>query len=581
MSKLSKLIRSYTAYAKQLINPSPEPTILNVVEELGLRSQWRDVLENSSNIVSKLPAPSGTRVLFATSWGSTEQCLVLESIFAMALRVRGENPIMLRCDEGLPACEWNPNAKFVAPYEDENANHADAARPEVCAKCTQDSRQGYDQLPIETCAFSDYTKHDDLSRILKIVDQVPFAEFRDFIYKDIAVGEHAYATTVRTQRRGTLIDNPETRAQSRRYLAASMMVVDLMERLIEDIKPERVVAIHGVYVTHGTICEVARKHDIPVVVYGTPLRKNSIWLSHKDTYHRTLISEPKYLWENLALTPARRERMNSYIAGKRLGGREYAAYYKDSIDSPEAIREQLGLDSDLPIVSLFTNVLWDAQLYFQYNAFDNMLDWMNRTISYFGERDDVQLVVRIHPAEANGGRGSLPTNQPILAEIARDFPELPSNVKIIPPESKMNSYTLAEMSSASLIYGARMGVEIAMLGVPLIVAGETFNRGKGYSYDVESAEEYFQLLDRVTELPKDNPDTIGLATKYAYHYFFKLMMDFPLYEVSDEFQVSGARLSFKTLDALMPGRCDSLDTICAGIVDGETPFLHDELKDAA
>ncbi|QDU73684.1 Capsule polysaccharide biosynthesis protein [Bremerella volcania] len=576
MSKLTKLVRSCTTFAKRLINPLSG----DVVRHPSLRSQWQQVLANSPAVVSNLPAPTGTRVLFATSWGSAEQCLVLESIFAMALRLRGENPTMLRCDNTLPACEYNPNAKFVPPYEDVDSSHAEAARPDICAQCTLDSEQGYDALPIETCAFSDYAKHEDLARILKIVDQVPFSEFRDFTYRDIAVGEHAYATTVRVQRRGTLLDNPETRAQSRRFLAASIMVVDLMERLIEDLKPERVIAVHGVYVTHGTLCEVARKHDIPVVVYGTPLRKNSIWLSHKDTYHRTLITEPKHLWENLPLTPARRERMNSYIAGKRLGGREYAAYYKDSIDSPEAIRQELGLD-DRPIVSLFTNVLWDAQLYFQYNAFDNMLDWLNRTITYFGKRDDVQLVVRIHPAEANGGRGSLPTNQPILAEIEREFPQLPANVKIIRPESKMNSYTLAEMSSAALIYGARMGVEIAMLGVPLIVAGETFNRGKGYSYDVESAEEYFELLDRVTELPYGVPDSIGLATKYAYHYFFKLMMDFPLYEVSDEFQVSGARLSFKTLDALLPGSCASLDTICAGIVDGETPFLHDELRDAA
>ncbi|PQO45541.1 hypothetical protein [Blastopirellula marina] len=586
MSKLSRLVRDWIAQAKSLVAERPAPALpeqatQEVVEDPSLRAQWQRVLDNSPEITKSLPPATGARVLFATSWGSAEQCLVLESIFAMALRMRGENPIMLRCDSGLPACEYNPNAKFVAPYEDVKSNNADKARTDICTQCTLDHHQGYGSLPIDTCAFNDYAKHDDLARILKIVDQVPFQDFREFHYRGIAVGEHAFATTVRVQRRGTLIDNPETRAQSRRYLAASMMVVDLMERLIADIRPERVVAVHGVYVTHGTLCEVARKHDIPVVVYGTPLRKNSIWLSHKDTYHRTLISEPKALWENLPLTPARRDRMNSYIAGKRLGGREYAAYYKDSIDSPEAIKQELGLDPNLPVVSLFTNVLWDAQLFYQYNAFDNMLDWLNRTINYFGERDDVQLVVRVHPAEASGGRGTLPTNQPILAEIEREFPELPSNVKIIRPESKMNSYTLAEMSSAALIYGARMGVEIAMLGVPLIVAGETFNRGKGYSYDVESAEEYFELLDRVTELPRRVPESIGLATKYAYHYFFKLMMDFPLYEVSDEFQVSGARLSFKTLDALVPGRCASLDTICDGIVDGETPFLHDELSDAA
>ena len=157
---------------------------------------------------------------------------------------------------------------------------------------------------------------------------------------------------------------------------------------------------------------------------------------------------------------------------------------------------------------------------------------------------------------------------------------LPKNVKVIPPESNLSSYTLAEMSRAALIYGARMGVELAALGTPLIVAGETFNRRKGYSYDVETREQYFSLLDRVTDIPPNSPEMVERARKYAYHYYYRLMMDFPLFSVSNPMHMSGPRLEFERLEDLLPGRYGSLDRVCDGIIDGSTPFVYDTLEHA-
>ena len=77
-------------------------------------------------------------------------------------------------------------------------------------------------------------------------------------------------------------------------------------------------------------------------------------------------------------------------------------------------------------------MIWDAQLHYPANAFKDMLDWVLETIRYFAGRPDLQLLVRIHPAEV---RGNIPSRQPLLAEILGAFPELPPNVFVIPPES--------------------------------------------------------------------------------------------------------------------------------------------------
>jgi hypothetical protein len=540
-----------------------------------LWAQWQRIMRRGRPMLSELPEATGPRVLFATGYGWGAAMLTLESTLITALRLRGAQPIALRCDASLPACEWNRFGNFEPAPGEFGPELTKRTRLEQCRICTENIQSVYRHLPTERIAFSDYLRPGQLEEVSRLVDAIPYEEYGKHVYRGIQVGEHAFSSVMRATLRGTLLDNRETRWLFRRYLMSSMLVVDLTEAAIEATRPDRLVAVHGIYVTHGTICEVARKHDIPVVVYGTPFRKNTIWLSHQDTYHRTLITEPTSLWEELEMTEDRTERVEDYLASKRFGGRDYAAYHADAINDEDVLYGALGLDRERPVISAFTNVLWDAQLYYSYNAFANMLEWLFETIRYFERRTDLQLVIRIHPAEA---KGTLPTNQPLLAEIEREFPTLPENVKVIPPESNLSSYTLAEASHAALIYGARMGVEIAALGTPLIVAGETFNRRKGYSYDVESREEYFSLLDRIEELPRNDPQTIARARRYAYHYYYRLMIDFPLFSVKDGIHLTGPKLEFAGLEELLPGRHPALDVVCEGILDPDTPFIFDSLE---
>jgi hypothetical protein len=544
-----------------------------------LREQWARILRRSPGVLRSLPPPTGPRVLFALAHGLGGARLCIESILAMALRLRGVDVHYLACDKALPACEFNEYGNSVPPVPPEfGPALSRLGRLEKCRICTENIFDAFELLPLKGTTFSQFLRPDDLARAEEVVAAVRYEDYRDLVYHDIHVGEHAYASMLRATLRGTLLDDAQTRWMYRRFLVSVVMIAELTERVFQQARPERVVAAHGVYATHGTICEAARKFGAGVVVHGIPYRKGTIWLSHQDTYHRTLITEPTSLWDRLELTPERAARVDGYLAAKRLGGRDYAAYHANALNEREAIERELNLDSTKPLVSLYTNVLWDAQLYYSANAFANMLEWLYATIRYFARRPDLQLAVRLHPAEA---RGAMPTQQPLKEEIAREFPELPANVRVVTPESRVSSYTLAEMSAAALIYGARMGVEIAILGTPLIIAGETFNRRKGYSYDVETPEEYFRLLDRVPNLPRNSEEMVHRARLYAYHFLYRLMIDLPLFSVSDGIHLGDPRLAFETLEALMPGSCPALDAICQGLADGTTPFIYDPSEAAA
>jgi hypothetical protein len=213
-------------------------------------------------------------------------------------------------------------------------------------------------------------------------------------------------------------------------------------------------------------------------------------------------------------------------------------------------------------VALLTNVMWDAQLHFGINVFPNMLVWVLDTIRYFAGRPEVQLVIRVHPAEV---RGAVPSRQPIAEEIRKVFPRLPPNVFVVPPESRVSTYALVEQCSAAIIYGTKTGMEIASVGIPVIVAGEAWIRGKGFSLDAASPEEYYGFLDRLPFTERMRPEEILRARKYAFHFFFRRMIPLPFIEQADKFVF---RITLAHPEDLAAGRHPGLDVICEGILKG-------------
>jgi hypothetical protein len=538
--------------------------------------QWQRIFERSREVLAAMPAAGAPRVLFCTMFGASYVTRAIDATLAMALRLRGAEPLILACDQGLPACEWNADGNGSSEMEPAGPATWRHGKTYDCRGCMVKLAESHTLPGIERVSFANYVTPEIAARARELARSVLLAELRGYVYRDVNVGEHAYAALLRVLLRGVPHDDERTRSIASRLLASAISLVDAGEIMFDELRPDRLVA-GEVYLTAGPLCELARKRGIHVVVHGQPYRKETVWVSHGESHHRALINERNDRWESFAMTPERGHIADEYLKSKHFVARDYTTYHVDSIQDQDAIRKELGLDRR-PIVSLYTNVLWDAQLYYRFNVFPNMLKWLFETIRFYGSRDDVQLVIRIHPMETPGG---LPTNQPLLPELERTFPVLPSNVKVVRAESKVSSYVLGTMSQAALVYGARMGVELVMLGTPVVVAGEAFMRGKGFTVDPASREEYFDILARSATLPAPSAEERERARRWYYYYFFRMMMPFPFYKSDRVGKEAPTKLSFQSLADLLPGRSPVLDLVCRGIIDGQTPFEWDEFDPPA
>jgi hypothetical protein len=153
-----------------------------------------------------------------------------------------------------------------------------------------------------------------------------------------------------------------------------------------------------------------------------------------------------------------------------------------------------------------------------------MADWMERTVRFFADRSEVQLVIRIHPAETW-------TVGPSVTGIIRGvLPELPPHIRVFGPTEKVNTYDLMDITDLALVYTTTAGLEMATRGIPVLVSGLAQYRKKGFTLDADTWEEYFLALDRaLKDLPGSRltPNQIERAWNYTYFYFREYPRPFP------------------------------------------------------
>src|SRR5688500_15217015 len=232
-------------------------------------------------------------------------------------------------------------------------------------------------------------------------------------------------------------------------------------------------------------------HD---ATWNVAYRKRRFIFSHDDTYHHTLLTEPPGHWENMQLSESQERDLMHYLGSRREGLFDWIVFHRPNRLEPQEMVRQVGLDRSKPIVGLLTNVSWDAQIHYPANAFPSMLEWLVQTCEYFATRPDLQLLIRVHPAEISGFP---PSRQPILRELRKRLPRLAANIIVVPPESGMSTYVLMSLCNAVIIYNTKTGVELTSIGQPVVVAGEAWIRDKGITFDASSPEEYVRILDRL------------------------------------------------------------------------------------
>ncbi|MBA3075029.1 MAG: hypothetical protein FP831_15605 [Anaerolineae bacterium] len=295
---------------------------------------------------------------------------------------------------------------------------------------------------------------------------------------------------------------------------------------LRSTKPDVVIVPNGTVQEFGIVYRVARFLKIPVTTYEFSDQREAFWIAQNAEIMRQDTSEMWSAQADSKLSGEQLSRIKNLFASRQQAKvNENFTRQWQSLPSQgsETVRDQLKLDNR-PIVLLATNVLGDSLTLGRQVFSKTMADWVSRTILYFIGRPDIQLVIRIHP-------GEILTREYSMVDVVRQtLPELPEYIHVIQPEEKVNTYDLVEITDVGLVYTTTVGLEMALKGIPVVVAGQTHYRDRGFTFDPNSWVEYFKLLGMILEDPKQfklNKEKIAIAWKYAYHFFYTFPLPFP------------------------------------------------------
>ena len=141
------------------------------------------------------------------------------------------------------------------------------------------------------------------------------------------------------------------------------------------------------------------------------------------------------------------------------------------------------------------------------DAFPDQISWLQMLCEYASRRDDIQIVVRIHPREGKRGAGF---DSEHLQKLKATFTENTSNFIIIWPDEPISSYDLMELADVCLVAWSLMGQEAARLGIPVLsFTGNMFYPDDDFMQVATTREEYEKRL------------TTMIAVGYTWEYLIK------------------------------------------------------------
>jgi hypothetical protein len=516
--------------------------------------------------ITKKNTNNKKNILIATSSGGLLTPLVFESLLGVSLKSRGHDVEFLLCDGVLSACIMCTSSNI------DEESYIKNGPKKICNSCFINAYNFLKPTKIKIKILSEYLTSKDINLVENLdLESKTINELKDYSFENKAIGEHAYAGVLRYYGKAELDIDLISKKIFIEYVKSGMKTYLASKKLFQEKKYDEILLNHGIYVPQGIVNLAAKEQKINITNWCPGIKKQSFNLTRDDTYHRSLIYENNDNWQNISFNKKIDQRIEGYLNSRLYGKNDWIYYHKKPRFDVDNFLKEIKVDTNKPIIGMPTNVIWDARIRFPSNFFDSILEWIFYTIDYFSKRDDIQLLIRIHPAEVNTTK---PAEQRIKDEIFKKYESLPSNVFIVEAENTISTYPLMDKCNSVIIYGTKMGIELPVKNFPVIVCGEAFIRNKKIAIDINSKNHYLEVLNK---LPfKDYQVDITRAKKYAYHFFFRRMIT--VKSVVDQADVEWPSINInKNLNKILDERSDpGLEKIIECFENGSDFIFNDE-----
>ncbi len=521
------------------------------------RARWDALVRRTENLQQFAAKADGPRIVHMAMLGHI-YLTNFEVPLALALNARGARVEMIFDDATFPLCEMTV------------ANVIEKGKEEYCRNCMYNRRRMTDPVPLVVRPVSEFVDQETIARFRRIAQDVTVENALKFEWEGIPIGLPAMMVAMRHFRKATIEDMPDEVAVLRQYVVSALITKHVAQCLADEGPIHAALMSHGIYTSWEPALSVFCKRGIRVAAYDRQPGPNRFQFNWDSSPQNGDIGPAWHArWKGRSMTPDQRAQAVEYLASRETFAKESCKYSDARPSDPVQLRASLGIPPEKTALLLVSNLVWDAAAVGRDLVFNNTLEWVAKTIEIVSRHPNLHLIVKPHPAEVMRG-----TKLFVGEEIRKQFPNLPANVTILSAGVHMNPMSLMKAVDVGIAHTSTAGLEMAALGKPVIPVSQAHYRGKGFTFDVETLEDYRSMLARAADLPGQYTQEMReLALKYVLVRFFKYQHCIPL---AREYRYLDCRgYGFKSLENLLPGRIAGLDFVCQAILDRREDFVRD------
>lgn len=469
-----------------------------------------------------------------------------EALIAEALKKRGHEIIYVSCQQSFET--------FCTTMSAYGVNHLSSLSDKlaVCNKCKQYDRLLMKEFNFRNIILNDYLTEADFTQIDSLLATITPENFLDFKLADIEIGRLTLYQILLEYKKNSLNFTPNEWQHFISDLKNSLITFFGLKTILTKEQPDSLVVYNSLYAVNHIAAKLAEQFNAKQYFLhaggNLATRLETMMLAEKDgfVYYQALLKK----WHEFKNIPRSSERIKNVAAHllSVIKGQTVFSYSTKVDTKALDIRQFFNIQPHQKIVlatmssgdERFASAMVKAFVQSDKVLFADQFSWLTAVIDYVKSREDLFLIIRVHPREFPNRRDKVISEN--FHKAQQLFDSLPENVRINWPEDKISLYYLAQEVDLCLNSWSSAGKELAALGIPVLLYSREL---QVYPPDInfvgETLDDYFTLFEQALVSGWSFERIRKVFRWYAFEYFETTL------NLADSFKVDNYRSFTKRL----------------------------------
>ncbi|MBU1013787.1 MAG: hypothetical protein KKG99_12345 [Bacteroidetes bacterium] len=424
-----------------------------------------------------------------------------EALIAHALQIEKTEVVYITCGRAFETYCVSMSAFSL------NKDSSHKRKKEICALCFHNKNKIKNKFGIAGYDLISQLSKEDEQKINNTIRNITRDNYLDFKAENIQLGRLALFEVLITHKKNNLEFNDD---EWREYLIAlrnTLISYYCAKKILEKEKPTSIVTYSSDYSVNHAFCLVGSSMGIPFydLHLGGNISDAKNYLLIAKNYATFYFKELIRHWPSYKVITCDNHVMklitDHFI--ELFKGIHHDAYSARKSKNSINIREKFSINKNQKIL-VATMSSYDERFAGEANGryrsdlsllFPTQIEWVKELIKIVKKRDDLFLIIRVHPREFPNKRESARSEHSIL--LGEIFINLPNNVKVNWPTDNISLYDIACETDVFLNAWSSVGKEMSLLGIPVVIySSDLVNYPANLNYLGSTLVKYTEKIDQ-------------------------------------------------------------------------------------